>query len=471
MKITNVVEISDQTVKIVAVKQQANNLCVDDYCAESILSLSDERISESIAQSLKKNKFKSRSAVICLPRNIITVRNLHLPSHEDSEIAQMLDLHISRIVPYKKEETIFAYQLLGVDEMGYSKLVLAIVQINALRRCVRIAERSGLCVERISLSSYGAWQHLLSCCRPELDSADIYLFLDIDTTFSDFIVFTQENMLFSRSINIGANDIRSNQQANLLKLLGEVKQSLIIFGNEERNKRPVKVFVGGAQIADGLLKTIEDELGMPVRGVPCAISKDLERAKGKPLPTGFSFSGLVHLSAFDNAKIINFVLPELQIDKSLKEKTRELFVLGSLAVYIFCVICTIFITRISSQQNYLKKINKRALAIEKDMGELVGQLGRIEFIKEYMRFRRLPLLLVYQLQGILPGEIFINYMDFNEGKVTLRGQALQLSDVFKFVTTIEQSKSFKELQTKYTRKKKIRDVEVTEFELSFLLTG
>jgi hypothetical protein len=39
-----------------------------------------------------------------------------------------------------------------------------------------------------------------------------------------------------------------------------------------------------------------------------------------------------------------------------------------------------------------------------------------------------------------------------------------LSDTFKYVSTLENSKFFKDVTTKYTRTKKIQDRDVTEFE-------
>jgi len=44
---------------------------------------------------------------------------------------------------------------------------------------------------------------------------------------------------------------------------------------------------------------------------------------------------------------------------------------------------------------------------------------------------------------------------------------VQLADVFRYVSVIEGSKYFKDVSTKYTRSKKVKEKEITDFEISF----
>jgi Fimbrial assembly protein (PilN) len=110
--------------------------------------------------------------------------------------------------------------------------------------------------------------------------------------------------------------------------------------------------------------------------------------------------------------------------------------------------------------------------IEADVGELIGQSKKIEFIKAFIYTRKLPLALLYELQRIVPKEIAVNFISIDElNNVILRGQGVQLSDVFKFVTTLEGSIYFDGVSTKYTRTKKVKDRELTDFEIDFKIGG
>jgi hypothetical protein len=127
-----------------------------------------------------------------------------------------------------------------------------------------------------------------------------------------------------------------------------------------------------------------------------------------------------------------------------------------------------FLGKIQIRQSYLSKLNQHYNDAEKELKEPLEKLSKIEFVKTYLAKRRLPLIIVTQLQKITPEEVVINTLTIDEhGKVTLRGEALQLSDVFKFTNTLEKIEYFKDIQTKSTRKKKVKDRDLTEFELSF----
>jgi len=75
------------------------------------------------------------------------------------------------------------------------------------------------------------------------------------------------------------------------------------------------------------------------------------------------------------------------------------------------------------------------------------------------------------LQRVTPSGISISNIDINsKGEVILRGQAAQMSEVFKFISTLEKVEYFKEVKSRQTRKKKVKNKDTTEFELFFTLS-
>jgi len=470
MKFPIGLEFAERYLKLVVAKPQIASSKLFHY-VEPISSFSDEQITSKIADVLKKNKSKPKSLILCLSRNLVTVRNLHLPSKDKQEIAQMIDLNIARIVPYKKEEIVFGYCTLGADETGYTKVILAIVKGDAIRRQSKIIENTVLLIDKVSLSSYGIWQWIITNHSSEINQTDLYLILDIDFEFTDFIIFSHENLLFTRSINVGANAILDTGELGITKLLGEVKQSFVMFYNEEINKKPAAVFLSGAHIKSGLSKTIETELEFPVRLVKDSHSIEMPESKEQNIPKDVSLTAISGLTLKDSDRILYFVLPEIQIRKSLRENTRELMIAGSSFIYLFTIICVILFSNIYRHESYLNKLDQRNASIEKEMGNLLGQLNKMDFVKSYLANRRKPMIIFSQLQKMTPENISISSITIDEqDKVSIRGQAMQLSDVFKFINTLEQVNYFKKVETKSTRKKKVKDKDVTDFELTFQLT-
>jgi hypothetical protein len=299
-----------------------------------------------------------------------------------------------------------------------------------------------------------------------MNQNDLYLILDIDSVFTDFIIFSRSHILFTRNLPIKVNT--GLNASDVIKFIGEVKQSLVIFQNEEMNKKPVSVFLTGSEKGRELYKVVQDELDIPVKLIKPPYSEDFLRGERKEILKDASLIAATELVQEDNDSGLSFILPEIQIRKSLREKTKELTIMVTLVIYFFSMIMLMFLGKLYSEGAYLKKINQRTEIIKKDVGYLLSQANKVEFIKDFLRIRRLPLLFFSELQKIIPDEISIDYLSLDEAnKVILRGQATQLSDIFKFVSTLEKSEYFKDVNTKYTRTKKVKEKEVNNFEIEF----
>jgi Tfp pilus assembly PilM family ATPase len=466
MKVILGVEIGEEYFKIAAGKRKGIQSKVVDCAGQSILSLSDNDISSAITNIVKKGRYKSKAVEVSLPRNFVTVRNLHLPSQNEQEIGSMIELHIDRIVPYKKEDVVFSYSLVGRDEISYTRVILAIVHSEIIRRQVKILDEVGFLIDRINLSSYGIWQWVCSNHRSEINQSDIYLILDVDTTFTDFIIFDWNNLLFTRSMAIPAREL--DNELGMKRLLGEVRQSLLIFQNEEMNKKPARIFLGGA-VNPNFKEKVESELYCPVTIVADPLSAPALKGKKEPLPRDTSFSSVTNLVLEEKPQKLSFVLPEIQIRKSFKEKIKDLVILGTLVIYTLSIICMIFLSQIYNQESYLRKLDARYLEVGKEVNVLVRQLDKINFVQKYLNERRVPLFIMNQLQKVMLDTISFNFIGINEdGSVTLRGQSRQLSDVFKLTTDLDQLEFFKNAETKYTRQRKLKDGTLTDFEVSFV---
>jgi len=466
MKAPVLIEINEEFLKIATGKPFARQRQLADCYVAPISGLTDNQISQAVGNFLRENKVRPAPLSVCIPRNFVTVRNLHLPSQVESEIRQMLQLHIGRIVPYKKEEIVFDYSLVGYDEMNYAKLILSIVHNDVLTRQLNILHAADLFIDRISLSSYAVWEWVMSNQKNEISASEIYLILDFDANFTDFIVCNRSHLLFTRSITVDTKE--GLQQGQLAKLIGEVRQSLVIFHNEEMNKNPAKIFLCGAGLVDEAQKMFSAEFDMPVVIVPPPYNKQLLISKSRSIPVNVSLTSAAELLLEDSGKRISFMLPEIQIRKALNDRTRELMILGMLVIYFFSASLAYFWGKFYNQQLYLNKLAKRNKTINEEMGGLLTKYRKLSLVKTFLYQRNIPLAFLYELEKITPFQVAINYLSVdNSGMVTLRGQGAMLSDVFRYISTLENSKFFKDVATKYTRTKKTQDKEYTEFELTF----
>lgn len=455
-KYTTVIEITPQWLKIVSAKPSISGAEIVNLTVEPVASLNTEGLSGELAALLKKLKFTPSPLIVCFPRNLVTMRNLHLPSNDPKEIESMIELHMGRQVPYPKEEVIGSHQILGTDEAGYSRCLLAITHREALRQVFNALNSVNLYPEKVELSSQGILSWLLLSQKAHLETGKIYILLDIDSNFTDFMIVDKDNLLFSRSIALGAEQV-SLEEAKQAKFIAELKQSLVIFQSEEMNKKPARIFISGAtDNVSGLAMPLEKELGAQVE----IITSDTR------VPKNLSISAVLGLALDTHHKRINFVLPEVQIRRALKEKSKELILLGSLLMFILAAGCGIFLEKMYNRIAYLKILDRRFQEVGEDVEKLETIEKKIEITRERLNSRQLSLDCIYQVHKIIPPEVVVKMLAFEaDDKVTLRAQAQAMSDIFKLITTLEKSGYFKDIQTKYTTKKRAAEKDVSEFEL------
>lgn len=462
------VEISERWLKVVVAKPAARPPRLLACVVKPIAGFGDGQITQTVKQVVRELKLKARPVTVSLPRHLVTLRNLHLPSQDPREIAQMIELNVTRMVPYRKEEVVSSYRLLGADEIGYTKVMLAIVHRDLVKRQVTILESAGLSLERILLSSHGVWQWAVLHHKSEMTAQELVLLVDVDATFLDCIICSREHALFSRSIALQPDQL--TQTEGLSKLMGEVSQSLEVFQSEEINKRPVKVLLSGARASlDAFEQTMGRELNLPVIRVapPSVLPPRGTPAPAQELSPALSVTAVTELTTDQSEQALSFVLPEMQIKQSLRQKTRELILLGSLSAYLVTVLIGIGMSRLYRHQAYLKQLQARNAAITQEIGELVTQSKRLDVIKDSLRLRELPLRYLVELQRLIPQDIALEFLSVDEHqRGVIRGQALQLSHVFAFISTLEQSAYVDHVETKYTRRKRARDKDTTEFELA-----
>ncbi len=469
MKDTAVIEIGQHYIKIAAIRSSIKKSSRKFFCLARPVSPSDNdaQLSKLISETFVSLRLKPKFLALSLPRNLVTARSLSLPSGDQEEISKMVNLHLVRILPYKKEEMVNTYSILSKDKLGYSKVLLCVVHKDILKRHLKIVADAKLFADRIYLSSYGVWEWILSNCKSQMSPDTVYFGLDIDYDYTELIVFSRENLLFTRSIAIKAEQLL--EETGAMKLVREIRQSLAVFGSEYEYKKPEKIFISGATDNLNRLESMcKKELEMSLTFLPMELSIDGLKSERIEVPRFISVTSLRKF-LFDNPKRISFNILETQVRKALREKTRDLIIAGSLLIYIFFIICGAFLSRIYNRQVYLKRLELHSKTIEQDIGDLIHQSKRIDFVKDVLEKRKLPLLFFQEIYRAVPSQIAIKQINIvaDDNKATLRGEAARLSDVFAFINVLEESRYFKDVQTKYTRKKKTRAGVFTDFELSF----
>jgi len=458
------VEIGQQNIKIAASLSPLRGSLKNLYFASKpISSLEDESISKLLAETLNKWKFKPSYIVLSLPRNLVAVRNLSLPSKDRDEISKMVELHAVKVVPYKKEEMVTAYLALEQTEAGYSQVLLSAVHCNTLNRHLKIITDAGFLADKVYLSSCGIREYVLVMRKNAIEKEGVYIAVDLDAEYCDFAAFSKEKLLFTRSIVMGAAQLEGEEQRS--RLIKEIKQTIIIFKSELENKKPQKIFITGAT---GLVKSHEEAIAQQLELPLEIIAADEEIAHSDKIEVtrNISLTAINQLLS-ESPERISFFVAELQVSRIFKERVANLIITGSLAVFILFIISCIFLASVYNKQVYLHNINSQAKIVEQEVSGLSGESEIVEIAKAVMKRKNMPLILFLELYKLVPKEIAIKSIEVDKDDlVFIRGESLNLSDVYAFSEKLDKSKYFVDINNKSARKKKARKGELTDFEIT-----
>ncbi|MFH0926615.1 MAG: PilN domain-containing protein [bacterium] len=458
------IEIGMTWLKIVVFKEtESQQMEICAFELKDISAMKEQDVVNFIQSYLSNSKIKPDLLSAYIPRNMVTIRKEQLPSIDNKEITEMLDLKIGEYVPYARDEVSYGWASLGQGDRGFTRLMLAIVQRSRLRTMFNVLENARLPIEEVKLSSYSIWNWVVFSLKESLKSDELYIALDIDIDFADLIIFSLSHLLFSRSINIKAGELE--EKIHCKKLASEIRQSLVMFQNEEVGNRPCKIFLSGVEKGAGALADfLREDMGLAVTYVPSQkISKEFKQTESDI--TKVSTSGLCNPIINRNDSMISFTLPELQIKKALKEKTRELITLGSLFICTTALILGIFIGKIHNQQNYLNKLRGSYKGMESEVNKLSLYSKRITSIEKVIKEKGLLLNLLNALYKAVPQNIALLDIDFKDNKLVLKGDALQMSDISDLVKALRAYPYFENVEKKYSRTKSTRKQEINTFEI------
>jgi len=470
-----ILQIDNTFLRLIQVDQSQAGKKISTIKLLEIGSLIDDEIAKEITSLAGRLKINPHYLIISIPRHLITTRNLELPSANPLEIKGMIELQIGKQTPYASEEIIWDYQILGSNADGYSRVQLVIVHRDVIERYSKILATAGLKGPKVGFSSEGLlnWSRLIEQGKAPSGKAQVLIEVDYDT--SDFEIILDDKLVFGRSLSVGFSQLPGQLEEWQKKFVQEVNHSIYVYQTEVLGlgKEISKIIISKPEmVGDSLEKSIlEKEFGLPVEVVDqlknISLTEEAVNAYAKIVRTDVSFSALAGLALAFGEQKINLIPQEQQISKVVQEKGKDLYLMGIFLVFILVAVSGIFLGRTYNKERYLGQITKRLSEIQNKTKELTGMIRAIETIKERVFTRGLALNLIYEVHQVISPEIHLVSMSF-DGKefLILRGESNMMSEVFIFITKLEESGYFRDVKSKYATKRMVEGKEITEFEIS-----
>jgi Tfp pilus assembly protein PilN len=216
---------------------------------------------------------------------------------------------------------------------------------------------------------------------------------------------------------------------------------------------------------------LEKEFGLPVEIIDqfkdVSFTEEGVSSYNNLIRTDLSFAGLLGLGLPAVEHKIDLVPQEHQIGKAVKEKGKDLYIMGILLVFILVAFSGVFLGRMYNKERYLGQLKQRLDEIQNKTKELNSMIRGIETIKDRVYTRGMSLNLLYEVHRAVLPEMHLTSISFDgKQELTLRGESNEMAEVSSFVNKLEESVYFQNVKSKYATKRKAGDKEITDFEIS-----
>lgn len=460
-------EISDNCVKALWGRAILKDVQIGGVATRPLKSDSQEEVAKAVSSIIGEETFKiSKPIVLCIPRNQTTLRNLEFPAKDKKELDNILSLHVTREVPYPREEIIYNYEILGKTPSGFTTVLLCIIHRQVLIKQFSVFERLNLYPDNVLLSTFGL-MNFLGRAKPAKDTdSQLKACVDVGDKFTDFFIFKGKQILLSKSMSIGGSQMK--EEDKLSHFIGSLKQAMAV-SPAMRRENISRFYISGVKDEKSELeKIISDRLQIPAETIdPFRVIGSLKEAKDiDDVLNRVSISAVLGVAMDPMSARFNFVLPEAKLRRDVRDMAKNLFVTGGVIIYLIVLGLLGFAGNLYGKQAYLNKLMTEIKAIEYVNRDSMEALEKIKAFKKFTGYEDSFLHYYYELSKMVPKNITVERLIFNRKKeFSIIGKGTDMGEIFKFVRNLNSAKMFGKVELRYSRKAVKAGREFNEFNI------
>ncbi len=443
-------------------------------------SVLQEDVSKTLMGLAEEGFIPTESVLISIPRNLVTVRNLQLPTTDPQELKEMVNLQAVKQTPFLKDEIIADFHVVRSSPEGYTDVILVTTHRSVPNTNLKTLDEANLQGEGVRLSSQGVFHtyRLLQGISGD-EECDPVAIVDIDSSFSDFMVVMDGHIGFTKALSVGPAKLMMDGEEGekeVEKFTEEIQRAVDIYGNEGIGEKVSKLVMMGAEVdIPGLIPSLRAKLHIPVERISLTDGVEVS-PEMLDLPDAqrgsLSFSAVLGLAWEPDSSLIDLTPPAVRLRESLAQKGKAITSLGVLVILILMAITLFVSQKIYSKKQYLEQLNQEVQQTQKEASEVEAMRKKIKLIRDASGSENSSLEILTVLQKNIPSDIYLKSINFEAGShLILKGVAEKMSGVFGFLATLEKQPNFHHVRTKHvTRSTRRGGNGEIDFEMTCLLT-
>ena len=466
-EISTVIEITDAHFKILQSKLLRSKKIISSCDVRAVHDHTDNEISKIITETILSKTIRPDDTILILPRRHAILKQMRLPAQNDAEIKKMAGLQLVNKIPFSVEDVIYDYHIIEREVSGYIKILVIIIHREVVEKYLKLFNNIGVNLSRFTLSSLGLLGWVEFQQERKMKFSQPMMLVNIDHAHTEICFIHQKVLLFSRSVNYGARDMGSD---HMIGLVSQLELSLGSYKKDALGPDIEKIIVltslnDLAVIRDKIEKELKmvTEVFTSFENVLSDKKLNLNSLKDQ---MGLSMSVGIGTLFTDKNNLVNLAPPEIYDSKITSLRKRKWIQGAALVLLTFLGIVGYF-----GYQIY--EISKELTAIEDQVNEtkirVKAAQGRIDFVKyfnEAFSDRVLIPELMAELVSLTPKEISFRSVSLNEkGQFEIQGYAQTSASVNDFQSKLVRSKTFQAVNLEFATKRRIFNMEVTDFKI------
>lgn len=460
-KVITFIEFTAQDIKLIQVLQKENTISavfVHDVAGES-----EKDFIVALSEIMKASNLKIKDLYISLSRDFLTTRLIKLPLVTKEDVGQLVNWQAAKILPYQPQEMVVSYRTIATEGTDFSYVLLSAAPRNIVDKFINICAALKLFPRDITFNSEGLLRRYLKQ-TVEGGEGIITAVIDIDRNKATLAIIHRDNFVFDRSFPIGS----LSDAGSRLKITKEIRASFNFYKRQEIGGAVSKIVLSGdsGYIAE-LSLLLRQEFNMEVK-VADHIA-DIDCAKSclkEKIPRGVSLASILGFVMSPGPFEFHLMPQDAREMRDYLLKKKALFKIAALALSLLLVIFWIIGLDFYYRKKIIKELDRR-LSCVNSAAQIARQIkNKLAIVDREINSRNYCLEALSEVHRLIPEDVYLSTFIFeNKTGVVLKGSAVNMPLVFTFARSLNNSDLLSSAEIKYATQRKIRDKELTNFEI------
>jgi type IV pilus assembly protein PilM len=157
---------------------------------------------------LKEAKVRAKKTIFGVPGQSVFTRTRTLPPVPEYKVTQIVRYEIQQQIPFQLDQIAYDYQVLQRTEAGGYDVLMAAIKVDVVEKRLETIKDIKRRVDTVDVCPLAAY-NWLKFTKEFGESGECVALVDLGATTTDIVIERDNQFRFTRSLNLGGNDVTS----------------------------------------------------------------------------------------------------------------------------------------------------------------------------------------------------------------------------------------------------------------------